>query len=161
MLLENQKQSKYGYWLPAFLFVFLAVLTTLLVLGVEPRFYFTLSLQCWFGLMEITTCIQLWYLVQRPIEPHVKRLLSMGLTLFICACCAWATDIMACGHLHSLIVNPQLHAIWHVVMSCAIYCANVGVSLSSENILGNDASLGFFLGFIPFVQIHRQNPKSH
>ena len=63
----------------------------------------------------------------RRAPPHVARLIVVSLVTLGAGAVLWVADQQLCTKLHHLplgLPNPQLHAWWHVGLSCGAFYAN-------------------------------------
>lgn len=117
-------ESRFGRWLPVALFTYAGVATASAVLT-RGQFQF-LAFQFAFGALELF-CMWRVYLLSRDSENKpVRSLFNLGVSLYLAAIVLWFIDLRFCDvvsiRLPALgIPNPQLHAWWHVLVSCGFY----------------------------------------
>ncbi|KAI0244440.1 hypothetical protein L0F63_002239 [Massospora cicadina] len=75
-----------------------------------------------FALLEMASVIlgALHY-HQLPHGSPMRRLTQFGSLVSLLAFSCWLADVKRCPELSRLPINPQLHAIWHVLISVGIY----------------------------------------
>ncbi|MBC7794136.1 MAG: ceramidase [Clostridia bacterium] len=105
-------------------FVAYGIVLTLLVTLARGSVQFVLF-QVGFGTLEIYAIARTWWL-QRQASPKIQRHFRFGMTLYVIAVIAWITDTSQCYTIirwssSAGLPNPQLHAIWHVLVSLGFY----------------------------------------
>uniref|UniRef100_A0A7N0UEQ0 Uncharacterized protein n=1 Tax=Kalanchoe fedtschenkoi TaxID=63787 RepID=A0A7N0UEQ0_KALFE len=87
-----------------------------------------------------------------------KRLAKLyAATLFIGTLC-WLGDRLYCSDISSWPINPQGHALWHILMGFNSYFANTFLMYCRAQQWGWDPKIVNFLGFLPYVKIEK--PKT-
>jgi len=111
----------------------MAVLYCVFVTFVHGYMGFTTLFQLNFSFLVFAGLMNLFRLYRLEMYrfPHIKRLIKYYLGLLLVAGIAWILDQHACPHLHDLrfhigdsevhLPNPQLHAVWHVVIALDTY----------------------------------------
>jgi dihydroceramidase len=124
LLLEPGPTPRFGRWLPVALLAY-AVAATCSDSLTRGRIQF-FAFQVSFGALEFF-CLYRIYLLSREVENRaVRPLFGVGVTFYVGAILLWFVDIRFCSavsvSLPALgIPNPQLHAWWHVLVSCGFY----------------------------------------
>jgi dihydroceramidase len=124
ILLELEPGRRFGRWLP-FVLVAHGVLVTALAALTRGRvqfFAFHLS----FGSLELFALYRVYRLYRASQSASVRRSFRLGLWTYVSAVGLWFIDLRACHFvsvtLPSLgIPNPELHAVWHVLVSFGFY----------------------------------------
>lgn len=94
-----------------------------------------ISFHLCFGTFEISSLYLMWRLYKdstnlRNPAPHLTKrdraqyqwLARRGFILYLIAYICWQIDLTCCDFIAtSLPINPQLHAWWHVLVTCGIY----------------------------------------
>lgn len=101
---------------------------TALTSGTTQFFIFQTS----FGSLECYCLYQTYRL-----RAHVDRsLVDRGLLAYAAAIVAWLVDLNACHHVSVLPVNPQLHAVWHCLVSVGLYNCVLAHMYRRQQVLG-------------------------
>lgn len=124
LLLEPGPERRFGPWLPALL-LFYAILATLSDAFTAGRVQF-FAFQLSFGALEFFCLARVYRLSQKPENVAVRPFFRLGLAFYLGAIGLWFIDLRFCEvmsvRLPSLgVPNPQLHAWWHVLVSCGFY----------------------------------------
>jgi dihydroceramidase len=123
-LLEPGPVRRFGRWLPFALLVYMGC-TTMSATLTRGRFQF-FAFQISFGALELF-CLFRVYLLSRKHDNRPFRLLfRLGVAFYIAAIALWFIDIRFCSAMSIRLPaiglpNPQLHAWWHVLVSCGFY----------------------------------------
>jgi dihydroceramidase len=120
LLLEPGPTHRFGEWLPWTLLAY-AVAATLSDAVTRGRVQF-FAFQISFGTLEMFCLLRVFLLSvernNRPVLPFFKA----GLVFYLGGILLWFTDLKFCPLLSdSGFPNPQLHAFWHVSVSCGFY----------------------------------------
>src|SRR6185295_6107773 len=114
ILVENRREPRFGLWFPASLFAY-AVFLTACVARSRGTFEFYLF-HVSFGSLEFLNIYWI-YRIYKEGDPKIKKLFARGAWCYAIALVAWFTDLKGCALLRP---NPQLHAWWHVLVSCGL-----------------------------------------
>ncbi|XP_058113981.1 alkaline ceramidase-like isoform X4 [Magnolia sinica] len=91
-------------------------------------------------------------------EASAKRLAKLYvLTIFLASLC-WLSDRIFCKKISMWPINPQGHALWHVLMGFNSYFANAFLMFCRAQQLGWSPKVKHFMGLFPYVKI--QKPKT-
>ena len=124
LLLEPGPELRFGPWLPSLLFCYALFATSSAALT-RGRFQFFVF-QVSFGALEFF-CLGRVYLLSRQLENRpVRSLFRIGVVLYLTGILLWFVDIRFCDTVSVTlpalgIPNLQLHAWWHVLVSCGFY----------------------------------------
>jgi len=124
ILLELRPGRRYGPWLPLLLAAH-GVLVTLLATLTRGRlqfFVFHLS----FGSLEVFALFRVFLLYRASTSARIRRLFWLGMSSYVGAVGLWFIDLRFCDVLSVTlpsfgIPNPELHAVWHVLVSFGFY----------------------------------------
>lgn len=124
LLLEPGPSRRHGRWLPVALlsYALLATLTDALTRGSLQFFAFQLS----FGALEMFCLVRVYLLSVQPDNRRVRPLFKLGLAFYLGGILLWFIDLRFCIFLNVRMPatgfpNPQLHAWWHLLVSCGFY----------------------------------------
>lgn len=88
-----------------------------------------------------------------------KRLAKLYVaTIFLGSLC-WLFDRLFCKQLSSWYINPQGHALWHVLMGFNSYFANTFLMFCRAQQLEWNPQVAHLFGFFPFVKIQKQKKQ--
>ena len=123
-LLEIQPGRRYGNRLPIALVLYGALVTVVCIFA-RGRFQFWFF-QVSFGLIEMFALYRVYLLYRASTSARVRRLFRLGMGSYILAVELWFVDIAFCGFVSRTlpsfgIPNPELHAVWHVLVSFGFY----------------------------------------
>jgi dihydroceramidase len=124
LLLEPGPTPRFGRWLPLALlgYAFFATMSATLTRGRFQFFAFQIS----FGALEMFCLLRVYLLSRQQANRPVRPLFRLGVAFYLTAIALWFIDIRFCPtmsiHLPAIgVPNPQLHAWWHVLVSCGFY----------------------------------------
>jgi len=152
ILLENRPQRRFGAWFPLALASHALLVTALAALtrGDLQFYLFHAS----FGSMEAFSLYAVYRLQRGHAHGPLRRLYRTGMGAYLVAIGLWFLDLKFCSVLSERlpalgVFNPQLHAVWHVLVSCGFYCLLLVVAYLRLERLGRRPELGRLLGVIP------------
>lgn len=155
ILVERAPTPRLGSWFPALLLAHAALVTGLCVFtrGALQFWVFQLS----FGSLELFSLVSVWALQRRSRSSAVRRLFRLGMGAYVLAIVLWFVDVRACEVLSSTLPlhglpNPQLHAWWHVLVSCGFYLLLLVVAHERLATLGRAPALRNAWGHVPCVR---------
>jgi dihydroceramidase len=125
ILVENRRERRFGAWFPLALGLHAALVTALTAFTRGPLQFYLFHAS--FGSMETFSLVGV-YLLQRAQGPGpARRLFRAGMASYLVAVLLWFIDLRFCRVLSEELpalgaFNPQLHAVWHVLVSCGFYC---------------------------------------
>lgn len=163
ILLEDRPQRRFGSWLPVVLFGHAVLVTylTAFTRGAAQFFLFQVS----FASLEFYALGRTWFLQRRSPDPRVKRLFRLGIAAYALAIVLWLSDIQFCSTLNETLPahglpNPQLHAWWHVLVSCGFYALLLVIAHHRLETLGRQPRLTS-TGGIPRVEATLPGDGAH
>jgi dihydroceramidase len=120
------------------------------------------ALQFWcfqisFTSLEAYCLLRAWRLGRRSGSPAARRLLSAGFAAYGVAVAVWFVDLRFCP-LVSVVLprhglpNPQLHAVWHVLISMGFYALLLVVAHERLARLGRHPTIRTRFGFVPVLR---------
>ena len=144
ILLEDRPRPRFGPWLPAVLIGYVVLITALasLTRGKVEFWVFQLS----FGSLELYSLGRVYWLQRRLSDPRARRCFRLGIGAYLVAIALWFVDLRACGFVSRTlpaygIPNPQLHAVWHVLVSVGFYLLLLVIAADRMEKLGRKAQL--------------------
>jgi dihydroceramidase len=153
ILLESGRERRFGAWFPAALVAHGALVTSLSAFtrGALQFYLFQLS----FASMEFFALYRVYRVYRRTSSGVVRRLYRLGMGSYAVAVALWFTDLKACGFVAGVlpshgIPNPQLHAWWHVLVSCGLYLLTLMLAFDRLQVLDRRPELRF-AGALPYV----------
>jgi dihydroceramidase len=124
ILLRDVVAHRVGRWLPWALAAYACFVTYLCVFTRgQVEFY---VFQVGFGALELFCLSRVYLLQRRSSDLAVRRLFERGITAYVVGIVAWFVDLKLCD-LVSVVLpehgvpNPELHAVWHVLVSYGFY----------------------------------------
>jgi dihydroceramidase len=154
ILVENRRAPRFGRWFPALLAAHAVLVTCLasLTRGDLQFYFFHTS----FGSLEVFALYRVYAIDRRSRLREVHRLFRLGMGSYVLAVVLWFIDLEFCPFvaitlpLHG-VPNPQLHAVWHVLVSSGLYLLVLVMAYDRLAVLGQRAELRYALRFVPFV----------
>jgi dihydroceramidase len=134
ILVENHATPRLGRWFPAALVAWGVVVTIATAWTRGPlQFYL---FQGSFGSLEVFSLYQVFQIHRKSTNPNLHRLFRIGISAYATAIVLWFADIRFCAALSSLprfgLPNPQLHAVWHVLVSIGFYALLMVIAKDRE-----------------------------
>ncbi|HKO93053.1 MAG TPA: ceramidase [Polyangiaceae bacterium] len=152
ILLENGPERRFGAWFPLALASHALLVTALAALtrGNLQFYLFHAS----FGSMEAFSLYAVYRLQRGHPSARLRRLYRTGMSAYLLAIGLWFLDLKFCSLLSERLpalgaFNPQLHAVWHVLVSCGFYCLLLVIAYVRLERLGRQPQLERWLGVIP------------
>lgn len=113
-----------------------------------------------FGSLEFFCLYRIWRLSRDSAAGELKLLFRRSLLAYGAAIVLWFIDLKFCGWLTGALpqlglANPQLHAVWHVLVSAGLYGLLVVVACDHLSKRGVGARLAWFGGVLPYVHVPR------
>lgn len=149
ILLEDQRDRRYGRLLPAVLVGYAGLLPLLTALNRGTLQF--LLFQVGFGSLELYSMVRLWWLQRQSALPEVRRLYRLGMGFYAGAVVAWFVDLKGCPWLDP---NPQLHAVWHLGVSVGFYLLLLVMAVVRCERLGHSPRLRWRSGLLPQIVHH-------
>jgi dihydroceramidase len=155
ILVEDRPQRRFGAWFPLLLLGH-AVLVTYLTAFTRGTVQFVLF-QVSFASLEFYALGRTYFLQRRGPDARVKRLFRLGIGAYALAILLWLSDIQFCPTLNETLPahglpNPQLHAWWHVLVSCGFYALLLVIAHHRLATLGRQPRLTSAAGGLPRVR---------
>ncbi|KAF8014279.1 hypothetical protein BT93_H0192 [Corymbia citriodora subsp. variegata] len=143
----------YRSTMPTFLFLYgaaFAVLHSLIRFGIGFKIHY--AILC-------LLCIPRMYKYYIHTEDvTAKRLVRLYVATISLGSLCWLFDRLSCKRISQWYINPQGHALWHMLMGFSSYYANAFLMFCRAKQLGWNPKVVHFLGFLPYVKI--QKPKT-
>ncbi len=161
ILVERGPMPRLGRWFPALLLAYAGLVTVLCVFtrGVVQFWVFQLS----FGSLELFSLASVWALQRRSHAPAVRRLFRAGMGAYVLAIVLWFIDVRACDFVSLTLPskglpNPQLHAWWHLLVSCGFYLLLLVIAHERLVTLGHGPTLRRTAGLLPGLRSEASTP---
>lgn len=124
ILVENQPQRRFGRWFPLVLIAH-GLLVTALTAWTRGSLQFYLF-HVSFGSLELFALFRVFQISRRYPAPAQRRVFRVGMGAYLVGILVWFVDLRYCELLASVLpsyglVNPQLHAVWHVLVATGFY----------------------------------------
>ncbi|XP_043699136.1 alkaline ceramidase-like [Telopea speciosissima] len=143
----------YRSTMPTFLFLYGAVFAI-----AHSQLRFVIGFKVHYVILCLI-CIPRMYKYYIYIEDMAaKQLAKLYVVTLILASICWLCDRLFCKEISRWYFNPQGHALWHVFMGFNSYFANTFLMFCRAQQRGWDPRIVHFLGFLPYVKIHK--PKA-
>lgn len=143
----------YRSTMPTFLFLYgaiFAVIHSQLRFGIGFKIHYViLSLLCIPRMYK-------YYIYTEDIR--AKRLAKLYLATLLVGSLCWLGDRVFCREVSGWLINPQGHAMWHVLMGLNSYLANTFLMFCRAQQRGWSPQVVHFLRFLPYVRIEK--PKT-
>jgi dihydroceramidase len=162
ILVENRAAPRFGPWFPALLAAH-GVLVTCLSAFTRGKLQFYLFHSS-FGSLEVFGLAGVYAIHRRSKQSAVHRLFRVGMGSYLFAVALWFTDLEFCSTLavtlpaHG-VPNPQLHAVWHLLVSNGLYLLVLLMAYDRLAVLGRSPALRFALGWVPHVTDASAGPR--
>jgi dihydroceramidase len=163
ILVENRQAPRFGAWFPALLVAHGALVTCLTALT-RGKLQFYLF-QGSFASLEVFALYRVYAIARRSKLVEVKRLFRLGIGSYLVAVAAWFIDLRFCPTValtlpaHG-VPNPQLHAVWHVLVSFGLYLLTLVMAYDRLAILRRGPELRYVAYCIPCVRASRSRPPA-
>jgi dihydroceramidase len=109
-----------------------------------------------FASLEVFALYRVYAIYRRSKLAAVHRLFRLGMGSYLLAVALWFVDLEFCPTLavtlpaHG-VPNPQLHAVWHVLVSCGLYLLVLVMAYDRLAVLDRGPELRHGLRVVPFV----------
>ena len=155
-LLENRPTRRFGYWFPSLL-VLHGILVSLLAALTRGRVEFWVF-QLSFGSAEFYGLYRVWRIHARSQNPSVHRLFRWGMGSYLVAIALWSVDTHVCSFVSVTLpawglFNPQLHAVWHVLVSFGFYALVLLIAYDRFDVLGTEAKVARRFKVVPYLAL--------
>ncbi|XP_010257411.1 PREDICTED: alkaline ceramidase 3-like [Nelumbo nucifera] len=143
----------YRSTMPTFLFLYGAVFAI-----AHSHVRFGIGFKLHYGMLCLLCIPRMYKYYIHTEDLSAKRLAKLYVgTLFLGSLC-WLSDRFLCKKISHWHVNPQGHALWHVLMGFNSYFANTFLMFCRAQQRGWAPRVVHFMGFFPYVKI--QKPKA-
>jgi dihydroceramidase len=155
ILLENRPERRFGSWFPIALVAYAVLLTCLMAFS-RGRLQFYLF-HASFASLEFYALARVYLIHRRSQDAMSRRIYRLGMSSYAIALTVWFCDIRYCTTLNEAlpsagIPNPQLHAWWHIFVSCGFYALLLVIAHDRLKTLGRSPRVHFTAGVIPAVR---------
>jgi dihydroceramidase len=155
ILVENRPEPRFGLWFPLTLLAY-AVLVTYLTAFTRGRLQFFLF-QASFASLEFFALARVYLIHRRSQDRMARRIFRLGMGAYALAVVMWLSDIRFCSTLNEAlpalgVPNPQLHAWWHVFVSCGFYALLMVIAHDRLKTLGKAPRVQWAAGMLPRVR---------
>jgi dihydroceramidase len=161
ILIENRPQRRFGRGFPLALLAHAVLVTSLTALtrGKLQFYLFHAS----FASMELFALGSVYLIHRRSRDVRARRVFRIGMASYAVAIAVWMSDIRFCTTLNQTLPehgfpNPQLHAWWHVLVSCGFYALIIVIAHDRLKTLGQAPELRFAAGVVPYVRGTQPGP---
>jgi dihydroceramidase len=149
IVVENERERRFGPWLSAALIAHGALLTSLAAFtrGTLQFYLFQFS----FGSMEIFVLYRVYVIYRSSASALLRKLFRVGTISYGLAILCWFVDLKGCRVVGAVFPahgfpNPQLHAWWHILVSIGLYVLTLMLAYHRLTVLAAGPSLRFALG---------------
>ncbi|MDP9151356.1 MAG: ceramidase [Myxococcota bacterium] len=109
-----------------------------------------------FGCLEVFCLVRVWLTSRRSRNASVRRLFGTGMACYLVAIALWFLDVRFCPVFSTTLpalglFNPQLHAMWHVLVSAGFYCLLLLLALERIEACGLAGRVGYGAGWLPHI----------
>lgn len=140
ILIEDQKKSRFGLRLKLALIAYVVFATYGAAFTRDAvQFWF---FQFTFTTLEFFALYRTYRLYRASRSPELRRLFRWGLSFYLSAMTLWFIDLNFCSELVQAfgalnLPNPELHAWWHVLVSCGFYALILVIAHERLVVLGH------------------------
>ncbi|CAB4441314.1 unnamed protein product [Rhizophagus irregularis] len=162
---ENKKERKFGNWFPITLFLWGLIFSILLIFLGEyyenrimklVEFYI---FQGSFFLMSICVYLHIIAIViNLKDEKGIGALMIRGSIIFLIGYIGWNIDYHFCTEMNK-ILNPQLHAWWHVTASYSCYSLLLIAIFDRSKMLGKNPKIKWVCIILPYVGLSDESEQ--
>ncbi len=162
IVLDMRPRRAPGGWLAASLTAYGLAGTAVAALTRGSRQFW--SFQISFGCLEVFCLARVWMLSHLSRNPLVSRLFGTGMACYLVAVTVWFLDVRFCPVFSTTLpalglFNPQLHAMWHVLVSAGFYCLLLLLALERIEACGLAGRVGYGAGWLPHIVTRYANPS--
>ncbi|XP_011621585.1 alkaline ceramidase 3 [Amborella trichopoda] len=143
----------YRSTMPTFLFLYGAAFAIL-----HSQVRFRMGFKVHYALLCLLCVPRMYKYYIYTREASAKRLAHLFVATILLASMCWLLDRSFCEKISKWSVNPQGHALWHVLMGFNSYFANTFLMFCRAQQLGWGPQVKYFLGLLPYVKINK--PKA-
>ena len=143
----------YRSTMPTFLFLYGALFAV-----VHSQIRFSIGFKVHYAILCLLCIPRMYKYYIHTQDVSAKRIAKLyAATLFLGSLC-WLFDRVLCKEILHWPVNPQGHALWHVLMGFNSYFANTFLMFCRAQQRGWAPKIVHFMGVLPYVKIEK--PKS-
>ncbi|MDX2052893.1 MAG: ceramidase [Polyangiaceae bacterium] len=144
VLVENRASRRFGKWFLALLLAH-GVLVTVLTAWTRSSIQFYLF-HASFGSLELFALVSCIRIGLRQSSQALRRVFHIGIGSYVLGIVLWFIDLKYCSLVSFMLpglglVNPQLHAVWHVLVALGFYHLLVLLMFDRSTTLGQSAQL--------------------
>ncbi|RIB23471.1 ceramidase [Gigaspora rosea] len=163
---ENKKERKYGNWFPIVLFLWGLIFSIMLI--VLGKYYENQIIKLVeFYIFQGSFLLMAVYVYLRVIaivinlknEKGIVALMIRGTIIFLIGYIGWNIDYHFCSEMNN-ILNPQLHAWWHVTASYSCYSLHIIVIFDRSKILGKNPKIKWVCIILPYVGLSDESEQN-
>jgi dihydroceramidase len=155
IVLEDRAEPRFGPWFPRVLAAHGALVSALSAFtrGALQFYLFQFS----FASMELFGLYRAYRVYRRSQSAVARTLFRAGASAYAVAVGLWFVDLEECDLVGRFLPahgfpNPQLHAWWHVLVSCGLYLLMVMLAWDRLEVLGERPQLRFVAGMVPYLR---------
>lgn len=144
----------YRSTMPTFLFLYGTIFAVL-----HSQFRFVVGFQLHYMFLAVLCLPRMYKYYIHTTDPPVRKLAHRYILFLILGAICWLVDRNLCNQISELRVNPQGHALWHVLMGFNSYAGNTFLQYCRAQQLSWNPRLEYLGGLLPFVKVQKSDTE--
>jgi dihydroceramidase len=140
----------YRSTMPTVLFLYGTVFAIL-----HSQFRFVVGFQLQLVFLAVLCLPRMYKYYIHTTEPPVRKLAHRYILFLVVGGMFWFADRFFCNQMSKLRVNPQGHALWHVLMGFNSYFGNTLLQYCRAEQLNWNPKVEYLLGILPYVKVQK------
>ncbi|KAF9921499.1 Alkaline ceramidase 3 [Linnemannia zychae] len=162
--IENRSYRRYGTWFPVSIAIYgLLVTVVLCFAGPHDLMLAFVVFQSSFAFMVLVVMSHIVKIYGDLQEESIKKMWRSAGTIALVSYLFWNIDFRMCDVMQNLpfgLVNPQLHAFWHLGASVSSYLVTLLVCYNRAENLGRDPMIEWKWNSVPYVIVNIKHSRS-
>lgn len=140
----------YRSTMPTVLFLYGTIFAIL-----HSQFRFVVGFQLHYVFLALLCFPRMYKYYMHTTDPLVRKLAYRYVLFLVLGAICWLADRHLCSWIYKLRVNPQGHAVWHVLMGFNSYFGNTFLQYCRAQQLNWSPRIEYLLGVLPYVKVQK------
>ncbi|XP_024371916.1 alkaline ceramidase [Physcomitrium patens] len=144
----------YRSTMPTVLFLYGTIFAVL-----HSQFRFVVGFQLHLVLLAVLCLPRMYKYYIHTKDPAVRKLAHKYILFLVLGGMCWLADRHLCNQISKLRVNPQGHALWHVLMGFNSYIGTTFLLYCRAEQLNWNPKVEYVLGLLPYVKVQKSESE--